>query len=40
MLTRRLRSHIEDNAPLTEADLDQAAADPSALALALASCTA
>ena len=32
MLTRRLRSHIEDNAPLTKADLDQAAADPSALA--------
>jgi hypothetical protein len=33
-LTRRLRSHIEDNAPLTEADLDLAAADPAALAYA------
>jgi hypothetical protein len=32
MLTRRLRSHVEDNAPHTEPDLDQAAADPAALA--------
>jgi hypothetical protein len=32
MLTHRLRSHIEDNAPSTDADLDQAAADPPAIA--------
>jgi hypothetical protein len=30
MLTRRLRSHTEDNAPLAEADLGQAAVDPAA----------
>ena len=32
MLTRRVRSRVEDSAPHSEADLDQAAADPAALA--------